>query len=45
MSSWKSLLLRIGDKCSEYSSSSEFKDHIVRNLLWSLAQRAGAFFE
>ncbi|OMO59844.1 MIF4G-like, type 3 [Corchorus capsularis] len=28
MSSWKSLLLRIGDKCSEYSSSSEFKDHI-----------------
>ncbi|EOY32789.1 ARM repeat superfamily protein isoform 3 [Theobroma cacao] len=28
MSSWKSLLLRIGDKCPEYSSSSEFKDHI-----------------
>lgn len=28
MSSWRSLLLRIGDKCSEYSSSSEFKDHI-----------------
>ncbi|XP_022728993.1 nuclear cap-binding protein subunit 1 isoform X2 [Durio zibethinus] len=28
MSSWGSLLLRIGDKCSEYSSSSDFKDHI-----------------
>ncbi|XVE78946.1 hypothetical protein DITRI_Ditri14bG0018900 [Diplodiscus trichospermus] len=28
MSSWRSLLLRIGDKCLEYSSSSDFKDHI-----------------
>ncbi|KAK8520582.1 hypothetical protein V6N13_030975 [Hibiscus sabdariffa] len=28
MSSWKSLLLRIGDKSSEYNSSSDFKDHI-----------------
>ncbi|XWS52573.1 hypothetical protein CRYUN_Cryun11dG0082400 [Craigia yunnanensis] len=28
MSSWRSFLLRIGDKCSEYSSSSELKDHI-----------------
>ncbi|XP_054800174.1 nuclear cap-binding protein subunit 1 [Prosopis cineraria] len=27
MSSWKSLLLRIGDKCPEYGTS-EFKDHI-----------------
>ncbi|KAI4350445.1 hypothetical protein L6164_004900 [Bauhinia variegata] len=28
MSSWKSLLLRIGDKCPEYGTSSDFKDHI-----------------
>ncbi|MBA0752712.1 hypothetical protein Gogos_001517, partial [Gossypium gossypioides] len=28
MSSWRNLLLRIGDKSSEYSSSSDFKDHI-----------------
>ncbi|GMI84148.1 ABA HYPERSENSITIVE 1, ENSALADA, CAP-BINDING PROTEIN 80 [Hibiscus trionum] len=28
MSSWKSLLLRIGDKSSEYNSSSDLKDHI-----------------
>ncbi|XP_037491219.1 nuclear cap-binding protein subunit 1 [Jatropha curcas] len=28
MSSWRSLLLRIGDKCSEYGSSSDFKEHI-----------------
>ncbi|KAE8677217.1 Nuclear cap-binding protein subunit 1 [Hibiscus syriacus] len=28
MSSWKSILLRIGDKSSEYNSSDDFKDHI-----------------
>lgn len=28
MSSWKSLLLRIGEKCPEYGTSSDFKDHI-----------------
>ncbi|XP_022988026.1 nuclear cap-binding protein subunit 1-like [Cucurbita maxima] len=28
MSSWKSLLLRIGDKSPEYGTSSDFKDHI-----------------
>ncbi|KAF5743769.1 hypothetical protein HS088_TW08G00356 [Tripterygium wilfordii] len=28
MSSWKSLLLRIGDQCPEYGTSSEVKDHI-----------------
>ncbi|KAH7511337.1 hypothetical protein FEM48_ZijujUnG0024500 [Ziziphus jujuba var. spinosa] len=28
MSSWKSLLLRIGDKCPDYANSSDFKDHI-----------------
>ncbi|KAJ0084473.1 hypothetical protein Patl1_29476 [Pistacia atlantica] len=28
MSSWKSLLLRIGDKCPEYGTSGDFKDHI-----------------
>ncbi|TYJ02749.1 hypothetical protein E1A91_A13G250700v1 [Gossypium mustelinum] len=28
MSSWRNLLLRIGDKSLEYSSSSDFKDHI-----------------
>ncbi|KAK7336150.1 hypothetical protein VNO77_16683 [Canavalia gladiata] len=28
MSSWRSLLLRIGDKSPEYGASSEFKDHI-----------------
>ncbi|GAV75425.1 MIF4G domain-containing protein/MIF4G_like domain-containing protein/MIF4G_like_2 domain-containing protein [Cephalotus follicularis] len=28
MSSWKSLLLRIGDKCPEYGNTSEFRDHI-----------------
>ncbi|XP_010105405.2 nuclear cap-binding protein subunit 1 [Morus notabilis] len=28
MSSWKTLLLRIGDKCPEYSPSSDFKDHV-----------------
>ncbi|KAI4348377.1 hypothetical protein L6164_009108 [Bauhinia variegata] len=28
MSSWKSLLLRIGDKCPEYGTSSDFKEHI-----------------
>ncbi|GLT82130.1 hypothetical protein SLE2022_005400 [Rubroshorea leprosula] len=26
--SWKSFLLRIGDKSSEYGASSDFKDHI-----------------
>lgn len=33
MSSWKSLLLRIGDKSPEYGTSSDFKDHIVRHFL------------
>ncbi|XP_044482612.1 nuclear cap-binding protein subunit 1-like isoform X2 [Mangifera indica] len=28
MSSWKSLLLRIGDKSPEYGTSGDFKDHI-----------------
>lgn len=28
MSSWKSLLLRIGDKSPDYPTSSDFKDHI-----------------
>ncbi|KAJ7959687.1 nuclear cap-binding protein subunit 1 [Quillaja saponaria] len=28
MSGWRSLLLRIGDKCPEYGTSSDFKDHI-----------------
>ncbi|KAJ9164313.1 hypothetical protein P3X46_023908 [Hevea brasiliensis] len=28
MSSWRSLILRIGDKCPEYGSSSDFKEHI-----------------
>ncbi|CAK7331146.1 unnamed protein product [Dovyalis caffra] len=28
MSSWRSLLLRIGDKCPDYGSSSDFKEHI-----------------
>ncbi|XP_057437590.1 nuclear cap-binding protein subunit 1 [Lotus japonicus] len=28
MSSWRSLLLRIGDKSPEYGASSDFKDHI-----------------
>ncbi|KAJ9139749.1 hypothetical protein P3X46_030453 [Hevea brasiliensis] len=28
MSSWRSLLLRIGDKCPEYGTSSDFKEHI-----------------
>ncbi|CAK9327994.1 unnamed protein product [Citrullus colocynthis] len=28
MSSWKNLLLRIGDKSPEYGTSSDFKDHI-----------------
>ncbi|KAM7273962.1 hypothetical protein ACFE04_028626 [Oxalis oulophora] len=28
MSSWKSLLLRIGDKCPDYGTSTDFKDHI-----------------
>ncbi|KAE9588846.1 putative nuclear cap-binding protein subunit 1 [Lupinus albus] len=27
-SSWRSLLLRIGDKCPEYGPTSDFKDHI-----------------
>ncbi|KAJ4965426.1 hypothetical protein NE237_017275 [Protea cynaroides] len=28
MSSWRTLLLRIGDKCPEYGGTSDFKDHI-----------------
>ncbi|XP_057466461.1 nuclear cap-binding protein subunit 1-like [Actinidia eriantha] len=28
MSSWKSLLLRIGEKCPEYGVNTDFKDHI-----------------
>ncbi|XP_050236758.1 nuclear cap-binding protein subunit 1 isoform X2 [Mercurialis annua] len=28
MSSWRSLLLRIGDKCPEYSNSTDHKEHI-----------------
>ncbi|KAJ4845961.1 Nucleic acid dioxygenase ALKBH1 [Turnera subulata] len=28
MSSWRTLLLRIGDKCPEYGNSSDFKEHI-----------------
>ncbi|KAG8653038.1 hypothetical protein MANES_06G161000v8 [Manihot esculenta] len=28
MSSWRSLVLRIGDKCPEYGTSSDFKEHI-----------------
>lgn len=28
MSSWKSLLLRIGEKCPEYGGNADFKDHI-----------------
>ncbi|KAJ6345329.1 hypothetical protein OIU78_008074 [Salix suchowensis] len=28
MSSWRSLLLRIGDKCPDYGTSSDFKEHI-----------------
>ncbi|XP_047329435.1 nuclear cap-binding protein subunit 1-like [Impatiens glandulifera] len=28
MSSWRSLLLRIGEKCPEYSGNVDFKDHI-----------------
>ncbi|XP_078160331.1 ARM repeat superfamily protein [Carex rostrata] len=27
-SSWRSLLLRIGDKCAEYGGSSDYRDHI-----------------
>ncbi|GLT34866.1 hypothetical protein SLA2020_093580 [Shorea laevis] len=41
--SWKSFLLRIGDKSSEYGASSDIKDHIVRDVLWSFAAGAGAF--
>jgi hypothetical protein len=29
MSSWRSLLLRIGDNCPDYGTSSDFKEHIV----------------
>lgn len=32
MSSWRSLILRIGDKSPEYGASSDFKEHIVRSL-------------
>ncbi|KAI7750295.1 hypothetical protein M8C21_005816 [Ambrosia artemisiifolia] len=28
MSSWRSLILRIGEKCSEYGGTIDFKDHI-----------------
>ncbi|PIA44491.1 hypothetical protein AQUCO_01700232v1 [Aquilegia coerulea] len=28
MSSWRALLLRIGDKCAEYGGSNDFKEHI-----------------
>ncbi|CAN1264032.1 Nuclear cap-binding protein subunit 1 [Linum perenne] len=28
MSSWRSLLLRIGEKCPEYGGNADFKDHI-----------------
>ncbi|XP_052177986.1 nuclear cap-binding protein subunit 1 [Diospyros lotus] len=28
MSSWKALLLRIGDKCAEYGGNTDFKDHV-----------------
>ncbi|XP_058083390.1 nuclear cap-binding protein subunit 1 [Magnolia sinica] len=28
MSSWRNLLLRIGDKCPEYGGNSDFKEHI-----------------
>lgn len=28
MSSWRSFLLRIGDKCSEYGANTDFKEHI-----------------
>ncbi|KAI5673752.1 hypothetical protein M9H77_14116 [Catharanthus roseus] len=28
MSSWKSLLLRIGEKCTEYGGNADFKDHL-----------------
>lgn len=28
MSSWKSLLLRLGEKCTEYGGNADFKDHI-----------------
>lgn len=28
MTSWRSFLLRIGDKCPEYGATSDFKDHI-----------------
>ncbi|KAG6532910.1 hypothetical protein ZIOFF_006769 [Zingiber officinale] len=29
MSSWRALLLRVGDKCPEYGGSVDYKDHIV----------------
>lgn len=29
MSSWKNLLLKIGDNCPEYGNSDDLKDHIV----------------
>ena len=35
MSSWKSLLLRIGEKCPEYGGNADFKDHIVSFLSFS----------
>lgn len=31
MSSWKNLLLKIGDNCPEYGNSDDLKDHIVRS--------------
>ena len=34
MSSWRDLLLRIGDKSPEYGTSSDFKDHIVRTFFF-----------
>lgn len=34
MSSWKSLLLRIGEKCPEYGGIGDFKDHIVSFLFF-----------
>ncbi|RWW22656.1 hypothetical protein GW17_00013131 [Ensete ventricosum] len=29
MSSWRALLLRVGDKCPEYGGAVDYKEHIV----------------
>ncbi|XP_068659456.1 nuclear cap-binding protein subunit 1 isoform X2 [Aristolochia californica] len=43
MSSWRTLLLRIGDKCPEYGGNLDFKEHIETcyGILWRELEHSG----